>query len=329
MSGVSVALCTHNGARFIGEQIRSICLQTLLPDEIVISDDASTDDSITLAKRALQDCLRSRPGIAIKLRILQNDSPLRVTKNFEAAVAACQGKFIALCDQDDVWHPQRLARMLGEFDRRPDVALLHSNARLVGANLEGLGQSLFEALEVKSSELKRIHEGHAFDVFLRRNLATGATTIFRRDLLRAALPFPTEWVHDEWLAIIASATGGVDVVEEMLIDYRQHGGNQIGARRETFMEKIQKAFAARGDTHLKRAVKAEILLRRLTILGTAVRPEFLEQAQSKLAHQRFRAKLPAHRLARIIPIFREAMTGRYGQCGRGPQGVIRDLFESV
>lgn len=326
---ISVALCTHNGARFIGEQIRSICRQTMLPDEIVISDDASSDDSIDLAKQMLEECLRPMPDVAIQMRIMQNDLPLRVTKNFEAAVVACRGSFIALCDQDDVWHPERLARMLGELERRPDLLLLHSNARLVGANREDLGQSLFEALEVKPAELTRIHEGSAFNVLLRRNLVTGATTIFRGDLLRAALPFPPEWLHDEWLAIIAAAIGRVDVIEDALIDYRQHGGNQIGARRDSFAEKIKKAFAARGDTHQKQAVKAEVLLERLVSLGAAVPAEIVQRARLKLAHQRFRADLPEHRLARIIPVVGEALSGRYGQCGRGPRGVVRDLFESV
>jgi hypothetical protein len=219
--------------------------------------------------------------------------------------------------------------MVGEFGKRPDLLLLHSNASLVGANGQGLGESLFRALEVHPSELTRIHEGRAFDVFLRRNLVTGATTVFRGELLRAALPFPIEWLHDEWLAVIAAAIGQVDVIEDALIDYRQHEKNQIGARRDTFLQKVRKAFAARGDTHLKRAVKAEILLTRLESLGSIVPIAVVEQVRSKLDHQRFRARLPGRRSARIVPVVREAMTGRYKQFGRGSRGVIRDLFESV
>ncbi|RST54559.1 glycosyltransferase family 2 protein [Variovorax sp. MHTC-1] len=326
---ISVALCTHNGARFIGEQIRSICLQTLPPGEIVLSDDASTDDGIEVARAALRECERAKPGLSIDLRVIENLPPLRVTKNFEQAALACKGDLIALCDQDDVWHPDRLARIAAEFERRPELLLLHTDARLVGAARQDLGGSLFHALEVKPFELDWIHGGRAFDVFLRRNLVTGATTVFRRSLLAQAAPFPVEWLHDEWLAIIAAAIGRVDVLEDELIDYRQHESNQIGAQRDSFRRKVQKALASRGDTHVKRAFKAELLLARLLALGDLVAAETIGKVRDKLEHQRFRAALPPRRVTRVVPVLREALKGRYQKFGRGVRGVVRDLFESV
>lgn len=326
---ISVALCTHNGTRFIGEQMRSICLQTLPPDEIVLSDDASSDDCVAVARASLRECEQARPGIAIDLRVIENSPPLRITKNFEQAVLACKGNLIALSDQDDAWHPERLARVAAEFERRPELLLLHTDARLVGASGQDLGESLFHALEVKSFELDWIHRGNAFDVFLRRNLVTGATTVFRRTLLAHAAPFPVEWLHDEWLAIIAAAVGRVDALEARLIDYRQHESNQIGARRDSFLRKVQKAFASRGDTHQRRAVKAELLLSRLLALGSVVGQETVGKVRDKLEHQRFRAGLPSGRIARFAPVMREASTGRYEKFGRGTRGVVRDLFESV
>lgn len=326
---ISVALCTYNGARFIEEQVRSICLQTVPPAEIVLSDDASTDNGIALACQTVEACREERPGLDIAVKVLRNTTALRVTKNFEQAAAACSGELIALCDQDDVWHPDRLERMAAEFARRPDLLLMHSDARLVDGALQDLGDSLFHAIEVQPFELAWVHAGRAFDVLLRRNIATGATTMFRRTLLVAALPFPKEWVHDEWLAIVASAIGAVDVVEEELIDYRQHGNNQIGARRDTFTEKVRKAVASRGDTHVKRAFKAQLLLERLLTLGDRVAPTTIDKLRDKLVHQRFRAALPPSRLARCVPVLREALTGRYNKFGRGVPGVVRDLFESV
>ncbi|MDM0081950.1 glycosyltransferase family 2 protein [Variovorax sp. J31P179] len=326
---VSVALCTHNGARYIGEQIRSICLQTQPPSEIVLSDDASTDGCVELAQAALNACHSERPGLSIRLRPIRNVKALRVTKNFEQAASACTGDLIALSDQDDVWHPERLARMVAEFGRRPDLLLLHTDARLVDGALQDLGQSLFHALEAKPFERAWIHGGRAFDVFLRRNLVTGATTLFRRSLLVRAAPFPREWLHDEWLGIVAAAIGQVDMLEESLIDYRQHESNQIGARRDSFMGKVRKALASRGTTHHERARKAELLLERLLSLGDQVAPATIQKLRDKIEHQHFRAALPASRVARCLPVLREAMTGRYEKFGRGVRGVVRDLFESV
>lgn len=326
---ISVALCTHNGASFIGDQIRSICRQTLPPAEIVLSDDASSDGTVAEAQRALFQALAAVPGMQIRLRVLENESPLGVTRNFSQAMLACAGDFIALSDQDDVWHPDRLMRMANMFDCRDALLLLHTDARLVDAQGRPRGESLFHALEVKSKELERIHTGRAFGVFLRRNLATGATTMFRRSLLQYAAPIPIEWLHDEWLAIIAAAVGEVDVLEQELIDYRQHGGNQIGARRDSFTRKVQMALGTRGDIHHRRAFKAELLLERLTSLGGRVPAATIEDVRVKLAHQRFRAALPARRLARVVPVVREALSGRYDRFGRGTQGIVRDLFESA
>ena len=326
---VSVALCTYNGARFLREQVRSICLQTFPPVEIVLSDDASQDGSVRVVRTTVAECAAERPEHPVSLRVFENAKPLRVVKNFEQAIRACAGELIALSDQDDVWMPDRLAQMVARFEQDESLLLLHTDARLVDANRNDLKQSLFHALEVTPSELDRIHGGRAFDVFLRRNLVTGATTVFRQSLLADALPLPVEWVHDEWLGIVASTVGRVDLLEQPLIEYRQHESNQIGARRDTFLGKIRKALASRGNTHVERAVKAELLLARLLQLGDRVSPDVLAKVRSKIEHQRFRAALPASRLARCGPVFREAMTGRYDKFGRGVRGVVRDLFESV
>lgn len=329
MTDVSVALCTHNGSKFIHEQIRSICLQSHPPVEIVLSDDASTDDCVTVAQRVLEECLVELPGRHIALDVIENIPALGVTRNFDQATRRCRSDLIALCDQDDIWHPHRLRRMCAEFERRPDLILLHTDARLVDAQRHDLGESLFHALEVERFELAYIHEGRAFDAFLRRNLVTGATAMLRRSLLDSASPFPGEWLHDEWLAMIAAAVGGVDVLEEETIDYRQHGGNHIGARRDTFVEKVRKAFAARGNKHAQRTLKVEILLDRLLELADKIDAAAVDKVHSKLDHQRFRSQLPAHRVARLLPVVREVLTGRYERFGRGARGIVRDLFESV
>lgn len=321
---ISVALCTRNGARYLPAQIRSICTQEPLPREIIVSDDGSTDDTLAVVRDTIALC-----GVAdrIALRVFSNTPPLGVTRNFEQAVRACSHELIVLCDQDDVWHPGRLARMAAQFEARPDLLLLHTDARLVDADLQPLGSTLFHALEVQPAELEAISRGDAFSVLLRRNLVTGATTMFRRTLLDAALPFAPEWVHDEWLAAIAAATGRMDVLPEPTIDYRQHASNQIGARRLTLSEKIAKAFAERGDKHVARLHRADALLQRLLQLGDRVPAAWLEAQRAKVAHQRFRAGLPKARPLRVVPILAEAARGRYARFGRGGHAIAQDLLE--
>lgn len=325
---ISVALCTRNGARYIEDQVRSICEQTLPPDEIVISDDASSDDTLVRAAAIIKQTHRA--AHQPKLRILRNEQPLGVAKNFQQAIAACSGELIALSDQDDLWYPQRLEKMFSIFASRCKLLLLHSNARLVDAGGSEIGQGLFHALTVQPFELEWLHNGCAFEVYLRRNLATGATTMFRRQLLAVALPIPSGWLHDEWLAAMASSIGEVDALEEPLIDYRQHSCNMIGARRLSWLEEAKRAFAPRGNTHTQQALKAQSWLNRLekiSLEGIPISQQKIIALRCRLAHQQFRAKLPENRIQRLIPVLREALTGNYSRFGRGLRGVLRDLLE--
>jgi hypothetical protein len=119
----------------------------------------------------------------------------------------------------------------------------------------------------------------------------------------------------------------MDVLEDCLIDYRQHGGNQIGVRRLGLKAKIAKAFAPRGDKHAQRLVRAQVLLDRLLSLGGQVPAQVLAAAREKVAHQRFRAQLPAPRLLRPLPIAIETLRGRYARYDRGWQAIVQDLLE--
>jgi glycosyltransferase involved in cell wall biosynthesis len=182
-SSVSVALWTHNGSRYIGHQVASILAQSRPVDEIVVGDDASTDDTV-----AIVTTLAAEAGVP--LRVLRSPEPLGITKNFERTILACSGDFIALSDQDDAWHPDRIERSLIAFDLKPTLTLIHADAVLVDAEGAPLGATLFEALGLGSALLAAIDSGMAFDLFLKRNLATGATMLLRRSLAELAAPFP-------------------------------------------------------------------------------------------------------------------------------------------
>ena len=223
---VSVALCTHNGARFVADQLRSILEQQPPPDEVVVSDDASTDATVEVVRAEFG---RSAPE-RVRLTVLENPAALGVSRNFEQALAACSGELIALSDQDDVWLPGRLSTAVARFEAEPELLLIHGDAILIDEHGSALG-GLFDSLDATRWELGTIEAGRALDTLIRRNLVTGATTMIRRRLLELARPFDDAWVHDEWLAIIAASAGGVGVLRRPLIEYRQHGANVIGARK--------------------------------------------------------------------------------------------------
>jgi glycosyltransferase involved in cell wall biosynthesis len=321
MSGeISVALCTRNGAAFIETQLRSILAQTVRPSEIVLSDDASTDDTVDIAV-----ALVTAEGAGVSLHVLRNDPPRGVTANFEQAILACRGEFVALSDQDDVWMPNRLATALAVFTARPGLELVHSDAELIDDRGASLDVTLFQALEVGPLEVTAIHDGRGLELLLRRNIVTGATLMLRRELAVAAAPFPDAWLHDEWLAIVAASRGGFDVVAEPLIRYRQHGANEVGAAKLSVAGKFRRMIEPG-------ALRSERLLARASQLAErapALMPALVPAAVDKLAHERMRSALPAFRPARLAPVLRELGTGRYRRFGRGATDAARDLLQPL
>lgn len=317
---VSVALCTYNGAAFLDSQLRSIRAQTVPPAEIVVSDDASTDTTLAVADTALAGFPHAR--------ILRNAVALGVVRNFEQAVTATDGDLIALCDQDDLWLPEKLERMTARFADDPSLLFLHTDARLIDGLGRPAGPTLFESLEVSRADRDGVHAGDAFRIYLRRNLATGATVVFRRSLLDAALPFPEEWVHDEWLAIIAAALSGADLLEEPLTEYRRHGSNQIGVADPTFRGKVARVLQARGDRNRGLARRAEVLVTRLEELGERIPAATLSLAKRKQAFEAARAAMPSARLARLPAVVRLALSGGYERfASRGRADILRDLLQ--
>ncbi len=318
---ISVAICTHNGAAYIERQIQSILNQTLAPAEIVLSDDASSDATVAI----VQDLVEGHSS-GVVLRVMQNPQPLGVTKNFEHAILATTGDLIALSDQDDVWHPERLERIAAEFESRPELTLLHGDARLVGEAGETLGGSLFDALELSPWERERISSGNAIDALIRRNLVTGATAVFRRSLLNRAIPFPASWVHDEWLAMIAASTGTVDFIDEPLVDYRQHGANQIGAAKLSFAGKVRRMLEPRRQRNERLEANFTVLADRLAALEHV--PDHVKQLSvDKRDHEIARNAYPRARLRRFGPVARERRTGRYSLSAHGTADVVRDLLQ--
>lgn len=328
MPDVSVALCTHNGARFVAEQVSSILEQSIPPREIVLSDDASTDGTVDLVRSTVDRFLSGNPQADVDLVVLKNAVPLGVTANFEQAIAACGSELIALCDQDDVWRPDRLARAVTHFQERPALLLLHGDARLIDDGGSELRGSLFDALEITHGIRAAIHAGGGFDVLMRRNVVTGATVLMRRGLAERARPFPDSWVHDEWLAIVAAATGELDVTTDSLIEYRQHGSNQIGVRALSLAGKFRRMVEPGFERNRRLLERARSLAERFEDLEGVI-PARREAARQNLEHEIVRSSLKPGRPSRIGTVLRELGTGRYRRFGRGVADAVRDLLQPL
>ena len=220
-SGVSVVMCTCNGERWLEEQLASIEQQTLLPDEVVIGDDASRDGTYGL----LQDFSRRMP---FPVHLTRHDPPLGVVENFEFTLSRARGKYVAFADQDDIWLPERLERgvaAIQALEGNGDVPVLsHADLILMDAEGRDLGRRFLATRGLDAQPRDPLR------VLLRHNLVTGCSVTINRALIERARPFPENLVmHDWWLALVAAAIGKITLMDEPLVRYRQHDHNVVGA----------------------------------------------------------------------------------------------------
>lgn len=318
---ISIALCTYQGGRYLHEQLESLLAQSRLPDEIVAFDDVSKDDTLeqlnTFAARAFKR--------GIKVSVYHNPSNLGYVKNFTQALLATQGDVIFLCDQDDIWHPDKLAKFAEEFARRPNLLMLHSDADLVDAAGERLDRTVFSAFEVSAEEIRAIHRGNAFKVLLKRNVATGATMAIRRSVLAHGFEVPQGWIHDEWLAMLAATQGVVDCLEEATIDYRQHENNQVGVRPRGFIERVRGGGISRAAFMARLLVRTESLVDQAKTGKVHLDETLMLMVSERLKHAQLRAHLPENFAFRTVAVMREYMSGRYALFSNGIRSALTDL----
>ena len=318
----SVALCTYKGESYLAAQLDSILAQTRPPQEVVVFDDVSPDGTW-----ALLDAYAPRFCAAgIRFAMHRNAVNLGYVANFQQALLATTGAVVFLCDQDDIWHPDKIERFLPNFERRPDLMALHSDARLVDRNGDDTGIRLFEALEVTRTELDAIHSGRAFEVLVRRNVVTGATLAVRRTVFENAFPVPIGWIHDEWLGMVATFIGTIDCVEEPTIDYRQHESNQVGARRRGFVERLTGGGMSRLEFMTRTSLRTQTLLEIAETGPLRPAEACLQMLRDRLIHARFRAAPPERWPARLSAVLREYASGRYSRFSNGPRSALSDLL---
>lgn len=230
---ILVLLPTYNGETYLSEQIESVLSQTYQHWLLVCRDDGSSDESDAILLKYTQRF----PAQVI--RIQDHQGNLGASASFSTLMewallnyADSTGDndvLVALADQDDIWHPERLAnclqRMKCEQECSPGLPLLvHSNLRVVHRDGK---ESASSFMAYQGLDPKRVSLGAQ----LVSNTVTGCTSLMNMALLRQALPVPKEAVmHDWWLSLVAAAFGRLCYIDRPLVDYRQHGRNTIGAK---------------------------------------------------------------------------------------------------
>lgn len=206
MTRVSVAMAVYNGGKYLNEQFGSIVNQLTADDELVVSDNMSTDDS--------REIILSYAKLYKNIRVLECNEQ-GICANFEKAINECRGDYIFLADQDDVWKENKITAVLKAFQDTGADLILH-DCDYVDENLGSLHQTLFEDR----------HSQPGFRRNLWKNTYQGCCMAFKRELVPTICPIPrTVAMHDQWIGLLVEKCGKISFLDQCLILYRKHTGS--------------------------------------------------------------------------------------------------------
>jgi glycosyltransferase involved in cell wall biosynthesis len=314
---ISIAMCTFDGSDYLQEQLVSIAKQTHLPDELVVCDDGSTDSTLQILDEFKIHCNKKRLG---------------ATKNFEKVITLCKGEIIALCDQDDIWLPQKIKKIAETFKKNPGVGYIFSNALVVDEKLNSIDGTLWDYVSFTANRRRKFEQGNQIEVLVERSIVTGATMALCKTITNWILPIPEEWVHDKWIALLASAAEEKGIfIEEPLIKYRLHskqsiGINMDGEKKLNFIEQLKRAYNTKLESYEIVIGRLVYILNRLNEMNKMTKRtnEFLIE---KIKHLHERQWMHNYsRWKRINRIFKELINRRYHRFSNGWESVLKDLF---
>lgn len=330
---MSVVLCTRNGAPWLEGLLRSIAEQERRPDELVVQDDCSTDATVPM----LQAFAATAP---FHVDIAVNAERLGSTENFARALERCRGRFVALADQDDLWYPNKLQRLVDELERDPTVTMAFSDADLIGPDAQPLGRRLWDTRLVGRTLRRRAVVPEK--LFAQRALTTGCTMVVRRRAVAASLPFPEELAdpvapmrHDRWLSLVAASVGTVRALPDALLAFRVHPDQETGVLVGRHLPAALGRAAAvavvgqvdQGDSgHLARAAQLDVAAGRADDLG-----DFEEAATLRAiaAHHRGRVQRGASVAHRLRNVAHGVRSGAYGWDRLGLGAAAGDVVRAV
>ena len=231
---ISVAFIVYNGSNYMRTQLDSIIAQSYKVDEIIVVEDASTDETVEI----LNNYSKENPELFF---IHQNEKNIGSYKSIERAIKTCTGDIIILADHDDYWETHKVASIIKWFEENPKMHGLMSNGLLMDSN--GEINSKYFLWDSMCFPYKNISKSEDLKIYINtiENCATGAAMAFRNNLSFLHQPFPVikYFIHDRWLAINLAEQNSLGILDEKLIRYRIHPSQETGGRKdeiENFIE---------------------------------------------------------------------------------------------
>lgn len=334
---ISIVMCTYNGAPFVKDQLQSLVAQSRKPEEMVVCDDGSKDETVDIIKQFI-------PQAPFPVMLIVNKKTLGATRNCEQAISHCKGDVVVFADQDDVSYTDRLQKIDEKFSGNPGLGAILSDSTVVDEQLRPLGYTMWQSIRFNDIEQDLVRSGRAIDVLLKYNIASGAAMAFNVQYKDLVLPVPRGCLSDHWMALMCAAIGEFGMIEEPLIKYRKHTGQQIGplgngsmlgniaaearklmTRGRKYMSELQWHKEKEIDEAIRLYWHAMDRLKEKGILSS--RPELAKEFDEKIAHLEARKEMAGRkRLFRIRPALKEIMERQYSRYSNGIAYPIEDLL---
>jgi glycosyltransferase involved in cell wall biosynthesis len=313
---VSIALAAYNGEKYIREQLDSFAVQSVLPDEVVISDDGSSDATVRIAEEFAG-------GAPFPVYVVENGGRGGFKGNFENALTRCTKEIVFLSDQDDAWRRKKIEKVLEVFAGDPDAVTVIHDLEYCDERMRPIGQSKLERINSFSDPVKEY--------------VTGMASAVRRSFLETCLPFPadTSITHDVWIHGCAFVAGGKRILSEVLADYRRHALNAsseggLNVAEVTDKRYFTKSFLRDGSLGpiVRHAALTEALLE-----WTKKNKEHIKDYEEKrkeleldLRFTRRRIEiLGQRRFHRPIPVIKQYVSGGYRRFS-GIKSALKDIL---
>jgi glycosyltransferase involved in cell wall biosynthesis len=317
---ISIAMATYNGERFLAEQLDSLAAQTLLPDELVIGDDGSSDGT-----EAIVRTFAAKAPFPVSFS--RNPKRLGFSQNFAQVLSRCTGELLFICDQDDIWDADKIARVVARFSEHADaVAVIHDERILH----QGTGITASGTVHQNVKRLK-------FDQF---DIVSGNCTALRRAYLTLLTPFPRSVNYDYWIGWSAEILNARLVVPDVLQTYRRHEANitnPVIAAADTRWRKLPHLKSAFEDSrrlwdenvHILQAIVERLSERRpefVALVGEPRVDDALARLEVRIGTLEARSRLVAMpRWRRWPKVLGALVSGTYSQFS-GIRSALKDCL---
>lgn len=218
---VSIVLAIYKPNKaYLSKLLKSLNNQQYSPLELIVQDDSEDTMEYEELKKYLETYITN-----LDYKLGRNIKNLGSNRTFENLTKEARGEYIAFCDQDDIWEPNKISKLIDKIEEEKSI-LCYSDLSVIDSKDNQIATSFTKL----NKRINHLHGDDLFKYLLRRNFVTGCTMLIRSDIAKEAIPFCHDfYVHDHWLSLFAASKGSISYVAEPLIKYRIHGNNQIGS----------------------------------------------------------------------------------------------------